>query len=99
MDSLLSICDIKEDVSKIIDLACDIKAGKKEDKPLEGKTLAMVFQKSSTRIDSTLVNDWFCFRECFRRRDNCPSRKGQCRQDIPSLRSRNQGRETDSPAL
>ena len=49
MDSLLSICDIKEDVSKIIDLACDIKAGKKEDKPLEGKTLAMVFQKSSTR--------------------------------------------------
>ena len=49
MDSLLSICDIKEDVSKMIDLACDIKAGKKEDKPLEGKTLAMVFQKSSTR--------------------------------------------------
>ena len=49
MDSLLSISDIKEDVSKIIDLACDIKAGKKEDKPLEGKTLAMVFQKSSTR--------------------------------------------------
>ena len=49
MDSLLSIGDIKEDVSKIIDLACDIKAGKKEDKPLEGKTLAMVFQKSSTR--------------------------------------------------
>ena len=49
MDSLLSIRDIKEDVSKIIDLACDIKAGKKEEKPLEGKTLAMVFQKSSTR--------------------------------------------------
>ena len=49
MDSLLSISDIKEDVSKIIDLACDIKAGEKEDKPLEGKTLAMVFQKSSTR--------------------------------------------------
>jgi ornithine carbamoyltransferase len=49
MDSLLSICDIKEDVSKIIDLACDIKAGKIEEKPLEGKTLAMIFQKSSTR--------------------------------------------------
>ncbi|MBQ2637118.1 MAG: ornithine carbamoyltransferase [Methanobrevibacter sp.] len=49
MDSLLSICDIKEDVSNIIDLACDIKAGKKEEKPLEGKTLAMIFQKSSTR--------------------------------------------------
>ncbi|MBR0058374.1 MAG: ornithine carbamoyltransferase [Methanobrevibacter sp.] len=49
MDSLLSICDIKEDVLNIIDLACDIKAGKKEEKPLEGKTLAMIFQKSSTR--------------------------------------------------
>ncbi|MBR0370463.1 MAG: ornithine carbamoyltransferase [Methanobrevibacter sp.] len=49
MDSLLSICDIKEDVLNIIDLVCDIKAGKKEEKPLEGKTLAMIFQKSSTR--------------------------------------------------
>ena len=49
MDSLLSICDIKDDVSYIIDLACQIKSGEKEEKPLEGKTLAMIFQKSSTR--------------------------------------------------
>lgn len=49
MDSLLSICDIKEDVSDIIDLASQIKVGKKEEKPLEGKTLAMIFEKSSTR--------------------------------------------------
>lgn len=49
MDSLLSICDIKEEVSYIIDLAIKIKAGEVEDKPLEGKTLAMIFQKSSTR--------------------------------------------------
>ena len=49
MDSLLSICDIKEEVSYIIDLAIKIKAGEIEDKPLEGKTLAMIFQKSSTR--------------------------------------------------
>ena len=49
MDSLLSICDIKEDVKYILDLACKIKAGDVEDKPLEGKTLAMIFQKSSTR--------------------------------------------------
>ena len=49
MDSLLSICDIKDDVSYIIDLASQIKSGKKEEKPLEGKTLAMIFQKSSTR--------------------------------------------------
>ena len=49
MDSLLSICDIKEDVGYIIDLASQIKEGKKEQRPLEGKTLAMIFQKSSTR--------------------------------------------------
>ena len=49
MGSLLSICDIKEDVKYILDLACKIKAGDVEDKPLEGKTLAMIFQKSSTR--------------------------------------------------
>ncbi len=49
MDSLLSVCDIKEDVSYIIDLAIKIKAGEIEDMPLEGKTIAMIFQKSSTR--------------------------------------------------
>ena len=49
MGSLLSICDIKEDVKFILDLASRIKAGDVEDKPLEGKTLAMIFQKSSTR--------------------------------------------------
>ena len=49
MDSFLSVCDIKDNVSYIIDLASKIKAGEIEDKPLEGKTLAMIFQKSSTR--------------------------------------------------
>jgi len=49
MDRLLSINDIKEDVRYILDLAGKIKAGKIEDRPLEGKTLAMIFQKSSTR--------------------------------------------------
>lgn len=49
MDRLLSICDIKEDVSYIIDLAIKIKAGEIEEKPLKDKTLAMIFQKSSTR--------------------------------------------------
>ena len=47
--SLLSVCDIKEDVKFILDLASKIKAGEMEEKPLEGKTLAMIFQKSSTR--------------------------------------------------
>ncbi|SDA54756.1 ornithine carbamoyltransferase [Methanobrevibacter millerae] len=49
MGSLLSVCDIKEEVEYIIDLAGQIKEGKKEQRPLEGKTLAMIFQKSSTR--------------------------------------------------
>ena len=43
MDRLLSINDIKEDVRYILDLAGKIKAGKIEDRPLEGKTLAMIF--------------------------------------------------------
>ena len=49
MASLLSVSDIKEDVKYILDLASKIKAGEVEEKPLEGKTLAMIFQKSSTR--------------------------------------------------
>lgn len=49
MSSLLSISDIKDDVKYILDLASKIKAGEMEEKPLEGKTLAMIFQKSSTR--------------------------------------------------
>jgi ornithine carbamoyltransferase len=49
MGSLLSISDIKDDVKFILDLAGKIKAGEMEEKPLEGKTLAMIFQKSSTR--------------------------------------------------
>ena len=49
MGSLLSVSDIKEDVKYILDLASKIKAGEMEEKPLKGKTLAMIFQKSSTR--------------------------------------------------
>ena len=49
MGSLLSVSDIKDDVKYILDLASKIKNGEVEDKPLEGKTLAMIFQKSSTR--------------------------------------------------
>ena len=49
MGSLLSVCDIKGDVKYILDLASKIKAGEMEEKPLGGKTLAMIFQKSSTR--------------------------------------------------
>ena len=49
MNGLLSVCDIKDDVEYILDLAGKIKSGEIGGKPLEGKTLAMIFQKSSTR--------------------------------------------------
>ena len=49
MGSLLSVSDIKDDVKYILDLAVKIKAGEIEEKPLKDKTLAMIFQKSSTR--------------------------------------------------
>lgn len=49
MGSLLSVTDIKDDVRYILELASKIKAGEIEEKPLKGKTLAMIFEKSSTR--------------------------------------------------
>ena len=49
MNSLLSICDIKNKVPDILKLAKDFKEGKIEGKPLKDKSLAMIFQKSSTR--------------------------------------------------
>jgi len=49
MRSLLSICDIKNEIPEILELAKDFKEGNIKGKPLEGKTLAMIFQKSSTR--------------------------------------------------
>jgi len=49
MNSLLSICDIKDKVPEILKLAKDFKEGKIKGRVLEGKNLAMIFQKSSTR--------------------------------------------------
>ena len=63
MDSLLSITDIKDDVSYILDLACKIKAGEMEEKPLEGKTLAMIFQKSSTRTRVSFEESLFMIQQ------------------------------------
>ncbi|MDI9614508.1 ornithine carbamoyltransferase [Methanothermobacter sp.] len=48
MRHLLSVCDM-EDVVALLDLADDYKAGKIPGKVLEGRTLAMIFEKSSTR--------------------------------------------------
>lgn len=48
MRHLLSVCDM-EDVVALLDLADDYKAGEIPEKVLEGRTLAMIFEKSSTR--------------------------------------------------
>ena len=45
MSDLLSVCDIKNDVENILEIAKKFKEGKIEGKPLEGKALAMIFQK------------------------------------------------------
>ncbi|MDR1721888.1 MAG: ornithine carbamoyltransferase [Methanobrevibacter sp.] len=47
--NLLSINDVKDDIPEILRLARKFKAGSGPHKPLEGKSLAMIFQKSSTR--------------------------------------------------
>ena len=49
MRSLLSVSDIEDEVTRILDIASDFKAGKIEEKPLKDQKLAMIFQKSSTR--------------------------------------------------
>src|SRR5574344_1033820 len=49
MRNLLSIKDIENEVVDILNLAIDFKAGNIENKPLKSKSLAMIFQKSSTR--------------------------------------------------
>jgi len=49
MKHLLSVCDAQDQVVQLLDLAAWFKKDKSEDKPLKDKTLAMIFQKSSTR--------------------------------------------------
>ena len=49
MRSLLSVSDIEDEVTKILDIASDFKLGKIEEKPLKDQKLAMIFEKSSTR--------------------------------------------------
>ena len=50
--NLISMLDVKDDLDKIIDLAIDLKNKSKSGKSIElliGKTLGMIFEKSSTR--------------------------------------------------
>ncbi len=47
---VISILDLKDDLGGILELASKLKKGKmKKEKSLSGKTLAMIFEKSSTR--------------------------------------------------
>ena len=49
---LISMLDVKDDLEEIIDLGIDLKKKSKSGKPIEllkGKTLGMIFEKSSTR--------------------------------------------------
>jgi ornithine carbamoyltransferase len=48
MKHLLSVCDM-DNVADLLDLASDYKEGRVKEKILRGKTLAMIFEKSSTR--------------------------------------------------
>lgn len=49
MKHLLSICDIQHQVSMLLEIADKFKKNQMEKNPLQGKTLAMIFEKSSTR--------------------------------------------------
>ncbi|MBU4536048.1 MAG: ornithine carbamoyltransferase [Euryarchaeota archaeon] len=49
MKHLLSICDIQHQVSPLLEIADKFKKNQMEENPLQGKTLAMIFEKSSTR--------------------------------------------------
>jgi ornithine carbamoyltransferase len=47
--NLLSVSDIKNEIPEILTLAQKFKKGEMPESPLKGKSLAMIFQKSSTR--------------------------------------------------
>jgi len=49
MKSLISISDFEKEIKEILDLANGFKQGLIKGKPLDNKSLAMIFQKSSTR--------------------------------------------------
>lgn len=49
LNHLLSVIDIKDNIANILENAAIFKGGYGEGEPLNGKTLAMIFEKSSTR--------------------------------------------------
>jgi len=49
MRHLLSVCDMKDKIEYLLDLADKFKKGQIKEKPLKDKYMAMVFEKASTR--------------------------------------------------
>lgn len=49
MKHFLSVTDAKKEIFNLLDLAQRFKKNKSDEKPLAGKTLAMIFEKASTR--------------------------------------------------
>lgn len=49
MKHLLSICDVQHQILELLEIASKFKMSTSSDKPLQGKTLAMIFEKPSTR--------------------------------------------------
>jgi len=55
---LISMLDVKDDLEEIIDLAIELKRKAKDGESIEllkGKTLGMIFEKSSTRTRVSLL--------------------------------------------
>lgn len=46
---IISVFDMKDDIQDILSLAAKLKSGEKYTPVLQGKTLALIFEKSSTR--------------------------------------------------
>ena len=49
MKNLLSVIDAKQDIFEILELAAHFKEDPIGKKPLKNRTLAMIFEKASTR--------------------------------------------------
>lgn len=54
MRSLLSICDIKDEIPEILELATKFKEGKINEKSLEDKTLAMISKNPLQELEFLL---------------------------------------------
>ncbi len=94
MKHLLKMMDLsKAEIIAILDLADQLKYEKKHGiphRPLEGKAIGLIFQKSSTRTRvsfETGAFNWACSR-CSSPAATCRSARGEPMQDTASVLSR-----------